>query len=332
MNQMDCVVVASLPEDRLTGDEFRIETRDLPPLGDGQIQAKVLAFTIGAGQRAGLQGSAHYAGATEGGMIMNATGVAVVEASRANGIREGDWIVGQTGWATHTQLAGDQVRVVSPELDPSLHLGLLGSTGLTAYFGLTKIGNPAAGETLVVSAAAGSVGHFAGQMGKILGCRVVGVTSAEAKGRVLVEELGFDAVVNRKSKDFRAEFKAATPERIDIYFDNTGGEVLGASLFRMAPHGRIVCCGAVSAYDTSQPDPSPRGVPGLLVNNRVRMEGFLVFDHEAEYGAARTQLLHWHQVGKLEARAFEHQGLDSAATAFLNILSGQNIGTTLVRL
>ena len=158
-----------------------------------------------------------------------------------------------------------------------------GSTASPPTSGCSTSARPQPGETVVVSAASGSVGHLVGQMARIHGCRVVGITGSDAKGEVLTGQLGFDAAVNHRSDTFRDDFKAATPDGIGIYFDNTGGDILGSCLRRMAPHGRIVCCGVVSQYDTTDPAPGPRGIPGLLVNNRVRMEGFLVFDFADRY-------------------------------------------------
>ena len=159
---------------------------------------------------------------------------------------------------------------------------------------------------------------------------MVGVAGSEEKCSLLVDELGFDSAVNYKSPDFRAAFKGATPERIDVYFDNTGGDILGSALFRMKVHGRIVCCGAVSQYNTTAPDPSPRGIPGLLVNHRVRMEGFLVFDYAKRHAEAKAELSEWFESGKLLPRVTEFDGLDSAPEAFLSLLSGGTVGTTIV--
>ena len=207
----------------------------------------------------------------------------------------------------------------------------MGTNGLTAYFGLLEVGRAQAGETVVVSAAAGSVGHTVGQIAKLTGCHVVGVAGSEEKCKILVDELGFDAAVNYKAPDFRAAFKAATTNRIDVYFDNTGGDILGSALFRMNAHGRIVCCGVVSQYDTSNPAGGPRGVPGLLVNNRVRMEGFLVFDYASRYDEARAELNAWIDSGRLVARVTEFDGLEQAGTAFVELLAGGTVGTTNVR-
>ena len=241
-------------------------------------------------------------------------------------------MVGPTGWQEYSVQDANQLRTVPAGADPALHLGVLGTNGLTAYFGLLEIGKPQPGETVLVSAAAGSVGHVVGQIAKLKQCRVVGVAGTDEKCQLLVSELGFDAAVNYRRPDFRDEFRAATPDRIDVYFDNTGGPILESALFRMNRGGRIACCGAVSQYDTANPGPGPRGVPGLLVNNRVRMEGFLVFDFAERYDEARDQLSSWIESGQLVPRITEFAGLESAPSAFVALLAGDTVGTTIVRL
>lgn len=326
------VMVASVPDGPLAPDHFALHEGDVPECENGQVLCRTLAITIGAGQRAGLQGSAGYAGAPRSGVVMGGTGVARVEVSRADGFEPGDLVVGPTGWQTFAAMDARHVREVPARSDPALHLGVLGTNGLTAYFGLFDVGAPEPGQTVVVSAAAGSVGHLVGQMAKLHGCVVVGVTGTDAKCATLVDELGFDAAVNHRDPDLRSAFKAATPNRIDVYFDNTGGDILGSALFRMNTFGRIVCCGAVSQYDTANPAGSPRGVPGLLVNNRVRMQGFLVFDYADRYDEAIDAMSRWIDAGELEPRVTEFDGLSAAPSAFVGLLNGDTIGTTIVRL
>ena len=323
------VVIASLPTGPLKASDFEVRSVAVP--AGGEVLCRTLALTIGAGQRAGLQGSASYAGAPVAGVVMGGTGVARVEASKSDAFRPGDLVVGPTGWQEYSVHEAKALRRVEGGSDPALHLGVLGTNGLTAYFGLLDIGKPLAGETVVVSAAAGSVGHIVGQIAKRHGCRVVGVAGSAEKCRVLVDELGFDVAVNYKDADFRATFKAATPDRIDVYFDNTGGTILESALFRMNTRGRIVCCGNVSQYDTASPGPGPRGVPGLLVNNRVRMEGFLLFDYADRYDDARAEIAGWINRAELRPRVTEFQGLDSAPEAFVELLGGGTVGTTIVR-
>jgi NADPH-dependent curcumin reductase CurA len=332
MPQNRQVIIASVPDGPLSPEHFAIRDADIPAPGSGQVLCRTVALTIGAGQRAGLQGSASYAGAPESGVVMRGNGVARVEQSNTPSFRPGDLVVAPVGWQEYSVHDASDLQPADPGIDPALQLGVLGTNGLTAYFGLLDVGQPRQGETVVVSAAAGSVGHVVGQIAKRQGCRVVGVPGSPPKCRIHVDEHGIDAAVNYKDEDFRAEFKAATPDRIDIYFDNTGGDILGSALFRMNLHGRIVCCGVVSQYDTAHPAPGPRGIPGLLVNNRVRMQGFLVFDYLKRYGEARAELLDWIQRGELIPRVTEFKGLDSAPRAFVDLLRGGTIGTTIVRL
>ncbi|MXX76991.1 MAG: NADP-dependent oxidoreductase [Holophagales bacterium] len=328
------IIIDSLPTDRLEPGNYALRTVDAPAPGDGEVLCRTLAITIGAGQRAGLQGSASYAGAPRAGIVMSGTAVARVEASNDDAVPLGSLVVCPAGWQDYSVHAAAKVRVVGEGDgvgDPAHHLGVYGTNGLTAYFGLFDVGEPKKGQTVLVSAAAGSVGHLVGQMAKIAGCRVVGVAGGEAKCRLLTEELGFDAAADYKSPSFRSDFKEATPDRVDIYFDNTGGEVLGSALRRMKVGGRIVCCGVVSQYDTSKPAPGPFGVPGLLINFRVRMEGFLVFDYAKRYPEAWTRMREWVEGGKLVPKQDVFEGLEKAPEAFVDLLAGGNVGTRIVR-
>ena len=324
------VIIASMPEGALETSNFSVESSPAPKLEAGQVLCRTKAITIGAGQRAGLQGSASYAGAPKVGDVMGGSGIAVVEATDSPDFAVGDLVRGPTGWQTYSVQDPAKLLPATDSEDPAVLLGPLGNNGMTAYFGLTEIGRVAEGETVVVSAAGGSVGHFVGQMAKASGARVVGVVGSDEKCALLVDELGFDAAVNRKSDDFRAEFKAATPNRIDVYFDNTGGDILQSALFRMAVGGRIVCCGVASQYDTATPAPGPRGVPGLLVNNRVRMQGFLIFDYADRYEEARSTIAGWITAGRIRPRVSEYNGLEAAPQAFVDLLAGTTVGTTIV--
>jgi NADPH-dependent curcumin reductase CurA len=324
------IIIAEVPKGPLVAANFGQRHTPMPEPSAGQVAVKTIAITIGAGQRAGLQGSASYAGAAQAEAVMGGTGVGMVTSSNDAGFVVGDRVMGPIGWQEHAALDAKHLTKVDAGVDPATQLGALGTNGLTAYFGLLDIGNPQPGETVVVSAAAGSVGHIVGQIAKIKGARVVGIAGTDAKCASLVADLGFDVAVNYKSPEFRDEFKAATPDRIDVYFDNTGGDILGSALFRMNTHGRIVCCGVVSQYDTATPGPGPRGIPGLLVNNRVRMEGFLVFDYADRYVDARAEIGQWLAAGRLKANTTIYDGLDAAPQAFVDLLAGRTVGTTVV--
>ncbi|MYD97615.1 MAG: NADP-dependent oxidoreductase [Gammaproteobacteria bacterium] len=325
------IVIESLPTDKLEPRHFALRTASIPEPGDGEVLCRTLALTVGAGQRAGLQGSASYAAAPTSGIVMGGTAVARIEASEADGLAIGTLVTCPSGWQDYAVHKAGSVHAVEGNGDPAHHLGVYGTNGLTAYFGLFDLGEPNAGQTVVVSAAAGSVGHLVGQMANITGCRTVGVAGSDEKCHLLTDQLGFDTAVNYKSPDFRQEFREACEGGIDIYFDNTGGEVLGGALRRMKPHGRIVCCGVVSQYDTGNPAPGPRGIPGLLVNNRVRMEGFLVFDYADRYGEARAKMRGWVEAGDLKPLQDEFHGLEEAPRAFIDMLAGGNVGTRIIR-
>jgi hypothetical protein len=326
------VLIDSLPTGKLSADNYRLEESAMPVIGAGQVLVKTTAFAITAGTRAGLQGSASYAGAPEAGRVMNGTGVGEVVESNSSEFTVGDKVTAATGWQCYSAQDASALTKIDPTHDPIHYLGPLGINGLTAYFGLNEVGQAKSGETVMVSAAAGSVGHMVGQMAHIAGCHTVGVCGSEEKGRILTEQLGFGAVVNYKDANYRQSLKEATPNGVDVYFDNTGGMILGSALFRMNVAGRISCCGVVSQYDTSTPEPGPRGIPGLLVNNRITMRGFLVFDFANQYAMAREQIHTWLQSGEMISLTDEVDGLAAAPEAFVDLLSGGNVGTRIVKL
>ncbi len=326
------VLIDSLPDEKLSPDNYKLVTTEAPVPGDGEVLCRTLLTTVAAGSRAGLQGSASYAGAPQTNIVMNSHGVARIEASNSDSLKVGDLVTCPTGWQDYSVHAAKHCQLVTDDIDLAHYLGALGTNGLTAYFGLLNVGEPREGQTVLVSAAAGSVGHMVGQIAAIKGCRTVGTTSTDEKCGLLMRDLGFDAAVSYRSPDFRADLKAACPDGIDIYFDNTGGEVLGAALFRMNEHGRIVCCGVVSQYDTSNPSGGPKGVPGLLVNKRIRMQGFLVFDYLKDYDKARAEMKDWIKSGELKPVNDTVQGLENAPEAFVNLLGGGNIGTRIIKI
>src|SRR5262245_9431276 len=207
----------------------------------------------------------------------------------------------------------------------------LGVTSLTAYFGLLDVGRPAAGETVLVSAAAGAVGSVAAQLAKIHGCLVVGLAGSDDKCGWLTRDLGLDAAINYRAGDLGRSLRDACPQGIDVYFDNVGGPSLEAALFQMRSGGRIVCCGAASQYDTGSPGPGPRGVPGLLVVKRLRMEGFIVMDFYARRQQAEDALAGLIADKRLVVREDIVEGLERAPQALIGLLHGDNIGKRMVR-
>tara|TARA_B100001250_G_scaffold112163_1_gene94792 strand:- start:5689 stop:6693 length:1005 start_codon:yes stop_codon:yes gene_type:complete len=326
------ILIKSLPKDKLSSDNYELVESNLPNIDENEVLVKTISFAITAGTRAGLQGSASYAGAPKTGIVMNSTGIGEIVESKNKNFPVGKRVLTMTGWQSYSVQKPESLTLLRDNIDPSLYLGPLGINGLTAYFGLLEIGNPKEGETVMISAAAGSVGHLVGQIAKIKGCEVIGVCGSNEKCNTLIEELGFDCAVNYKDANYRQNLKEATPNGVDVYFDNTGGMILGSALFRLNPGGRIACCGVVSQYDTSSPEPGPKGIPGLLVNKSIRMEGFLVFDFAAKYDEATSEIIEWIESGKLKVLTDEVHGLESAPEAFVDLLSGGNIGTRIVLL
>ncbi len=326
------VLIDSLPEGKLDESNYRMESSVVPDPGDGEVLCRTLVVTVGAGNRAALQGSASYAGAPKTDVVMNSAGVSRVEKSNDASVKEGDLVLCRSGWQDYSVHPARDLTPVADGIDPAPYLVVLGTNALTAYFGLLDVGRPQAGETVLVSAAAGSVGHMVGQMARIKGCDAVGITSTDEKCRVLTGPCGFNRAVSYRSPDFRAELKEACPAGVDVYFDNTGGDILGSALFRMNVNGRIACCGAVSQYDTGKPAAGPRGIPGLLVTKRIRMEGFLVFDFAARYDEARAEIRGWVDSEKLNPIQDEFTGLEQAPRAFVDLLAGGNVGTRIIRI
>ena len=326
------VIIDSLPEGKLVEGNYRLIESSLPQASSGEVLVKTISFAITAGTRAGLQGSASYAGAPTAGIVMNSTGIGEVVESAEESFPVGSKVLTQTGWQDYSLQKIESLTLMRDDVDPELYLGPLGINGLTAYFGLLEVGDPKSKDTVMVSAAAGSVGHMVGQIAKIKGCHVIGVCGNDDKCNILIEELGFDAALNYKDANFRQNLKDATPNGLDVYFDNTGGMILGSALFRMNTGGRIACCGVVSQYDTSSPEPGPRGIPGLLINNRIKMEGFLVFDFAEKYDQATSEILEWIESGDLKILTDKVEGLEAAPRSFVDLLAGGNIGTRIVRL
>jgi NADPH-dependent curcumin reductase CurA len=219
-----------------------------------------------------------------------------------------------------------------PAMEPMTHLlSVYGIAGLTAYFGLLDVGKPKAGETVVVSAAAGSVGSIVGQIAKIKGCRVIGIAGGKDKCDWLTGELGFDAAVDYKDGAVFKALKAAAPDGIDVYFDNVGGDILEACLTQMNLHGRIACCGAISQYDGAPSATGPRGVPGLIVVKRLIMQGFIVMDYMNKRADALADLQSWVASGKLKVQEDVIDGLANTPQALIGLLAGENRGKRMVR-
>jgi len=325
-------VIDYLPTSRLTPDVFKAAESAIPSPGEGEVLVRARYISLDAANRAWMWG-ATYRAAIKAGDVMAGGGMAEVVESRAPGFAPGDLVWGDTGWQDYAVLNGKHITKLgkAPAGEPITYLmSVYGVAGLTAYFGLLECGQPKAGETVVVSAAAGSVGSIVGQIAKIKGCRTVGIAGGQAKCDLLTRELGFDVAVDYKAERFSKAMRAAVPQGIDVYFDNVGGNVLEACLFNMNNNGRIACCGAVSQYDSPQAH-GPRGVPGLIVTKRLKMRGFIVMDFEEHNAKALADLSSWVASGQLKVREDIIDGFENLPNALIGLLAGDNIGKRMVK-
>jgi NADPH-dependent curcumin reductase CurA len=266
------------------------------------------------------------------GEVMRGITLGVVEQSRNTQFPEGTLVQGMLGWQDYALTSGTGLTILpnDPSIPLTAYLGLFGIIGPTAYFGLLDIGKPQAGETLVVTAAAGAVGSLVGQIGKIKGCRVVGIAGSDDKCRWIKDELGFDAAINYKTEPVRASLKQHCPNGIDVHFENVGGEILDAALSLINLRARIVLCGLISQYNTVKPVPGPYYFGNILVK-RARVEGFIVLDYMHRALEAMHDLSQWYRQGKLRYRVDVVEGLEKAPLALNKLFDGSNQGKLIVK-
>jgi NADPH-dependent curcumin reductase CurA len=326
------ILIRELPTGNLEESHFEMDTTDLPVPGAGQVLIRTILLSQDAANRAWMQG-ATYRDAVKAGDVMSSGGIGEVVESNDKTFKPGDRVWGDVGWQDYAVLNANAVGKVPSHSGPLSHcISLLGVAGKTAYHGLLNVPGIHAGETLLVSAAAGSVGSIVGQIGKIKGATVIGIAGGAEKCRWVEQDLGFDHCLDYKdtSQPLRKALADAAPDGIDVYFDNTGGDILQTALFAMKLKGRVSCCGAVSMYDGS-PRPGPFGVPGLLVTKRLRMEGFLMSDFPQYDADAEHELATWAANGSLKVMEDIVEGLENAPGGLVGLLAGQNRGKRMVR-
>src|SRR5262245_52055593 len=324
------ILLVETPKGKLGPEHFKLVQGTTPEPKDGEVLVRTLYISLDAANRAWMQG-ATYRSTVEANSVMAGGAVAEVVESKAQGLAKGDLVFADTGWQDFAAVPARQAIKV-PRIEPLTYLlSVYGIAGLTAYFGLLHVGRPNAGETVVVSAAAGSVGSIVGQIAKIKGCHVVGIAGGADKCNWLKRELGFDAAVDYKAEPVFKGLKAAAPKGIDVYFDNVGGDILEACLFQMNNRGRIVCCGAISQYDGAPSATGPRGVPGLIVVKRLIMQGFIVSDFNDQREKALADLQSWVASGKIKVQEDVITGLENTPAALIGLLAGENRGKRMVR-
>src|SRR5277367_3184345 len=314
--------------------DLQLSESPVPELQQGQALARVKFLSIDPTMRVWMADRDNYLPKIPLGNVMRGFGLAEIVESKNPDFKKGDKAIGLVGLQEYVIITGNESRTFQkippiPFLSDSAFLGVLGITGLTAYFGMTEIAKPEKGETLVVSAAAGATGSIAGQIGKIHGCRVVGIAGGPEKCKWLSDDLGFDAAVDYKHPDWKQHLAAATPKGIDINFENVGGKIMHAVMDRMNHHGRIVLCGLISGYTKEDPALASFGV--VLVK-RLRVQGFIIIDYADKFMDAATQLGKWKMFGKLKDRETLLEGLERVPEAINMLFTGGNIGKLVVKL
>ena len=325
------MLLASRPTGWVTEANFRLDSVPVPKPKDGEVLVKNLWLSLDPYMRGRMNDQKSYAAKQEIDAVMVGGTVGEVIESRNPKFKAGDHVVGMYGWQQYGCSDGAGLNKVDGSRVPlSAFLGVLGMPGVTAWVGLLDICQPKAGETVVVSAASGAVGSVVGQIAKLKGCRAVGIAGGKAKCDYVVNELGFDACIDYKAGKLNEDLKAATPNGIDCYFENVGGEILDAVLRRMNAFSRIAVCGLISQYNATE----AYGVKTFqsILTNRIKVQGFIVSDRMELWAKALPELIGWVAAGKIKYRETVAQGLENAPRAFIGLLKGENFGKQLVKL
>jgi NADPH-dependent curcumin reductase len=323
------IVLASRPEGWVTPQNFRLEKAAVPSAGEGEILVKNLWLSLDPYMRGRMSEQKSYVKGVDIGEVMVGQTAGEVVESRHPGFKAGDKVLTQTGWQLYAATK-EAMKVDASRAPLSYYLGVLGMPGMTAYFGLKEIGQPKAGQTVVVSAASGAVGSVVGQLAKLWGCRAIGIAGGREKCDYVKNELGFDACIDYKAGRLREDVKEACPKGIDVYFDNVGGEILDLALARMNLFGRVIVCGTISDYNATEPY-RVKNWRAILVN-RLKVQGMIVFDWKERYGEALRELGGYLAAGKLKTRESVVEGLANAPQGFISLLKGGNFGKQLVKL
>ncbi|MCA9539266.1 MAG: NADP-dependent oxidoreductase [Myxococcales bacterium] len=326
-------LLARRPVGLPTEEDFTWQTVDVAAPGEGEVLVKMRYLSLDPAMRGWMREGRSYLPPIKLGAVIRAYGVGEVIASGSSRFAPGDFVTAPSGLQSFflTRDRGD-LRKIDPDLCPvTWHLGVVGMTGLTAWFGLFDIGQPKEGETVVVSGAAGAVGSVVGQLARLHGCRVVGIAGGSGKCRVLTEEMGFHGAVDYRAGGLVKNLAAACPDGVDVFFDNVGGSMLEAGIHLMNDHGRLPICGAISQYNATEAEPGPRNM-ALIIARRLKLEGFIVMDYAERYGEAVPRLASLAREGRLQVRETFIEGLANFPEAFGRLFSGEKMGKLMLAL
>ena len=322
---------ASRPTGAPTTDNFQFSDTEMPQAGDDEVIVRTTYISVDPYLRGRMRAGRSYVAPFEVGDVIVSGVVGEVVESNADNLEVGDIVTGMLGWRRYNRAKPPELRKIDPQMAPvTTALGILGITGLTAYFGLLDICDPKPGETVVVSGAAGAVGMTACQIAKLKGCRVIGTAGSDDKTKYLMDELGLDAAINYKTQDIASALKEACPNGIDVYFDNVGGAVSDAVMLLLRHGARISLCGQISMYNLDKPDVGPRPQPFLLINSAM-MKGFIITDYMNRFPEGVMQLGRWLGEGKLKYVESVVEGFENTPQAFIGLFSGDNLGKQIVK-
>jgi NADPH-dependent curcumin reductase CurA len=323
-------VLAERPTGLPTQATFKLIETPIADLKNGEFLARAVYLSVDPYMRGRISGMKSYAAPVEIGQVMVGGGVAKVVESKNPDFAVGDFVDIYMGWQEYVVSNGRGVRKLDPSVPVSTAEGVLGMTGLTAYFGLLDVCHPKAGETVVVSGAAGAVGSVVGQIAKIKGCRTIGIAGGDDKVAWVVKECGFDAAFNYKTTgNYYSKLQELCPKGIDVYFDNVGGAITDAVFGLLNVGARISICGQISQYNNTKPEMGPR-LLGALIVARAKVQGFLVSDYAAQFGPALAEMTGWVREGKIKYREDIVEGFENLPKAFIGLFSGENTGKRLV--
>jgi NADPH-dependent curcumin reductase len=324
--------LVSRPVGSIAESNFEWKQEPVPALEEGQILVRNIYLSLDPTNRGWLDERGNYLPPVGIGEVVRGVGIGIVEQSRNVNFPEGTFVQGFLGWQDYAIADGTDLSKLpkDPSIPLTAYSALLGFIGMTAYFGLLDIGKPKVGETLVVSGAAGAVGSLVGQIGKIKGCRVVGIAGSEEKCRWLKDELGFDAAINYKTESVLESLQQHCPDGIDVYFENVGGEILDAVLSLINLRARIVLCGLISQYNATEPVPGPYNLLNI-VTQRAKLEGFIILDYFDRAQEALADLGEWYAQGKIKYRVDAIEGLENAPSTINKLFDGTNQGKLIIR-
>lgn len=325
-------LIADRPLGRpLKDSDFRFHEAAVRDPGEGEVVVRHSHLSFDPAQKGWMENVGGYVAPTEIGEVMPGSGLGEVVASNSPLFKVGDKAMGRTGWADYVTVNAKELTKLDDDDLLTANLSVLGTTGMTAFFGLYKIGKPFPGDTLVVTGAAGATGSVVGQIGKLSGCRVVGVAGGEAKCRWLVDELGYDAAIDYKAGDIRGEVKQHCPDGIDVLWDNVGGPIFNTLLGHIALHARVVVCGGISRYEVGQMPAGPENYFNLIFK-RATMSGFIVSDWVGEFAWARARMKQWVRSGKLLYKEDVQYGFENAPRTFMRLFQGENFGKQMLKI